>query len=93
MGTPIWLRILIAVDLLVVVGALAIGWFSSEIAGRVVEERLIEETTRKTGEFLSGQNLPFSDTLMGYLKRMHGAEFATVSADGGVVSSSFSAEL
>jgi len=94
MRTPIWLRILIAVDLLVIVGTLAIGWFSGEIAGKVVEERLIEETARRTGDFLRGQNLPFSDTLMGYLRRMHGAHFVTVRVrDGLVVSSSLPAEL
>ena len=67
MHTPIWFRILIAVDLLVVASSASIGWFSSEIAGRVVEERLIHETARRTGEFLSSQNLPFTDTLMGHL--------------------------
>jgi signal transduction histidine kinase len=84
---------LIAVDLLVIVGAVAIGWFSSEIAGKVVEERLIRETTRRTGEFLEGQNLPFSNTLMGYLSRMHGAQFVTIRVrDGRVLGSSLPAE-
>ncbi len=94
MRTPIWLRMLIAIDLLVIVITVAVGWFSSEIAGKVVEERLIHETARRTGEFIRGQNLPFSDSLMGYLRRVHGAHFVTVRAgDGAVVSSSLPAQL
>ncbi|MBN1917394.1 MAG: HAMP domain-containing histidine kinase [Verrucomicrobia bacterium] len=94
MRTPIWLRILIAVDLLVIVAALAIGWFSSEIAGRVVEEHLIRQASRKTGEFLEGQNLPFTDTLMGSLNRMHGTHFVTArERDRAVLGTSFPTEL
>jgi len=93
MRTPIWLRILLVIDLVVAGAAVAVGLLASEIAGKVVEERLLKQTAERTGEFVRSRNLPFTDTLMGYLREMHGVHFITVrTRDGAVVSSSLPVE-
>ncbi len=93
MHLPIWLRILLVVNLVVLAAAGVIGAFASDIAGRVVEEGLIRRTAERTGRFLRGQNLPFSDTLMGYLHRMHGVHFVTVRLrDGALLGTSLPVE-
>jgi signal transduction histidine kinase len=84
----IWLRILLGVNVLVLSATAAIGLLSARIAGRVVEQRLIRHTARRTGEFLRTQALPFNDRLMSYLKRMHGADFVTVRVDEGRIAGS-----
>lgn len=90
MRIPIWLRILLAVNLLVAAAALAVGYGASEIAGRVVEARLVAETARRTGAFLQQHTLPISDQLMRYLRQLHGAHFLAVRPrDGALLASSF----
>ncbi|MFP4104898.1 MAG: histidine kinase dimerization/phospho-acceptor domain-containing protein, partial [Phycisphaerae bacterium] len=88
MKTPIWFRLLIVINLLVIAATLVIGYGSSEIAGRVVEARLVEQTARRTGGFLESQDLPFSDTLMQYLRHLHGAHFITTDPAGRQVAGS-----
>jgi signal transduction histidine kinase len=91
MKTPIWLRMLVVTNVLVVVAAAVIGRLAGDAAGKVVEQRLVQNTARRTGEFLSTQSLPFSDTLMGNLSRMFGTQFATLRLrDKQILGSSFS---
>ncbi len=97
MNIPIWLRMLLAVNLLVLAATAAIGWYSVDIAGKVVEDKLtreaddVKETAERTGEFVRAQKLPFSNTMMENLHRVNGTHFVTVRVrDGKVICSSFS---
>ncbi len=85
MRISIRVRMLVLTNLLVIATAVGVGYLGSEVAGEVVEERLMRQTVSRTVEFIRGRNIPFSDTLMAYLSEMFGAEFITVRPAGGEV--------
>jgi signal transduction histidine kinase len=90
MHKTIWFRTIAAVVVLMAGGIVVMGWWSGEVAGRVVEDRLVRQTVRRTGAFLQEKNLPLSDRLMIYLRELHGAHFVIArSRDGRLLASSF----
>jgi signal transduction histidine kinase len=85
---------LIVMNVLVITTTAVLGWFSGQVAERVVEERLVREVARNTAGFVRDRHLPFSDALMNSLSEMFGMNFATVRvADGKILGSSFPPEL
>lgn len=80
---PIWLRVVLLVDVLVGASALAIGYLAADVAGGVIEDHLFNELVRNTGRFLGEQRLPINDTMMGYLGRMYGLEVLAVDSRTG----------
>lgn len=78
MRMSIRLRTIVVMNLLVVALGTGIGWLASQVAGEVVEERLVRETVRNTSQFLQDKSLPFSDALMTYLHQMFRVHFVAV---------------
>jgi len=85
---------LIVMNVLVIATAAVLGWLSGEVAGGVVEERLVSEVAKNTAGFVRDRHLPFSDALMNSLSEMFSMDFATVRvADGEILGSSFPGDL
>jgi len=85
---------LIVMNVLVITTAGVLGWLSGEVAGGVVEERLVREVARNTAGFVRDRHLPFSDALMNSLSEIFSMDFATVRVvDGKILGSSFPPDL
>ncbi len=90
MRISIRIRTIIVMNLLVAGVAILLGWMAGEIAGQVVEERLVKDTAAKTAEFLKKHKWSFDDSLMRYLQEIFGVDFVTVdNRDGKIIGSSF----
>lgn len=85
MRTSIGLRMLIGTNVLIVVLGAAVAYLAGSVAGEVVEERLVRQVAEDAGGFLADRHLPFSDTLMHYLRRLFGVDFVTLRGEGGEV--------
>ncbi len=93
MRISIRIRTIIVMNLLVAGVAVLLGWMAGEIAGQVVEERLVKDTASKTAEFLKKHKWSFDDPLMKYLEEIFGVDFVTVdSRKGKIIGSSLSTE-
>ena len=83
MSLSIRTRTILVLNLVVVGLAVAFGWLAGRVAGQVVEDRLVREVLRNTGQFLNERHLPFNDNVMQGLKRIFDVDFAVVrTADG-----------
>ncbi|MFW6133082.1 MAG: two-component system sensor histidine kinase NtrB [Planctomycetota bacterium] len=86
-------RMLVLTNLLVIATAVALGVGASHVAGEVVEQRLVRRTVSRTVAFVRTRNVPFSDTLLRYLREMFAVEFVAVRAeDGRIVAGTFAAD-
>ena len=94
MRVSIRIRMLIVMNVLVITTATVLGWLSGQVAGDVVEERLVNEVARNTAGVVGDRHLPFSDAMMNSLSEMFGMNFATVRlADGEILASSLPSGL
>jgi|GEM_PF-1636340 len=90
MRISIHMRMLIVMNVLVIITAVVLGWFSGQVAGDVVKERLVREVARNTAGVVVDMRLPFSDAMMNSLSEMFGMNFVTVRlVDGEILGSSF----
>ncbi|MCX5683164.1 MAG: hypothetical protein NT049_05705, partial [Planctomycetota bacterium] len=76
MRLSIRIRLILAMNLLVVGVGVAVGWAGIEVAGRVVEHRLVDEAARNAAGIFGTMRLPFSDVMMARLRQILGAEVA-----------------
>jgi signal transduction histidine kinase len=76
MRLSIQIRLILAMNLLVVGVGVAVGWAGIEVAGRVVEHRLVDEAARNAAGIFGTMRLPFSDVMMTRLRQILGAEVA-----------------
>ncbi|MCE5326593.1 MAG: HAMP domain-containing protein [Planctomycetaceae bacterium] len=92
MSFSIRTRMIVVINLLVLAVALAAGWGAVVVAQNAIEKRLLVDVADSTCRLLSGMNLPLSDTLMGHLKQIYGADAVAVGHGGAVLGSSLSPE-
>lgn len=85
MSLSIRTRTILVLNLVVVGLAVAFGWLAGRVAGQVVEDRLVREVLRNTGQFLNERHLPFNDNVMQGLKHIFDVDFAVVRTADGVV--------
>jgi signal transduction histidine kinase len=76
MQLSIRIRLILAMNLLVVGVGVAVGWAGIEVAGRAVEHRLVDEAARNAAGIFGTMRLPFSDVMMARLRQILGAEVA-----------------
>ena len=76
MRTSIRFRMLLILNLVVLTTVGALGVLAAQVAGDVVEQRLVSEVAQNTAGLLESQSVPFTDTLMGQLKQLFDVEFA-----------------
>jgi len=89
MRFSIRIRLILAMNMLVVGVGVAVGWVGIEVAGRVVEHRLVDEAARNAAGIFGTMRLPFSDAMMMRLRQVLGAEVAAGPFDRpGIVASS-----
>ena len=78
MRTSIRFRLLLILNVVVLTTVGALGYLAAQVAGDVVEERLVSEVAQNTAGLLESQQVPLTDTLMGQLKQLFDVEFAIV---------------
>ena len=81
MRTSIRTRVLVVVNLLVLATAVVLGWLAAQVAGQVVEQRLVSEVAANTARFLGDEPLPLSDALMTKLRQMFAVHFVATRRD------------
>ena len=89
MRTSIRIRMILAMDLLVVALGVVVGWLGIELVGREIDRKLVDESVANAAGLIGEMHLPAtSDALMQRVGQILGAEVAAGNADGGIVSSS-----
>jgi signal transduction histidine kinase len=81
MRTSIRIRLLLAMNLLVVGVGVAVGWTGVAVSGRIIEHRLVDQTAANAAGLFKTMQLPMSDVLMTQLRQILGAEVAAGSLD------------
>jgi signal transduction histidine kinase len=77
MKLSIRMRLILAMNLLVVAVGVAVGWAGVAVSGRVIEHRLVDESAQNAAGIFKMMRLPQSDLMMAQLKQILGAEVAT----------------
>jgi TonB family protein len=76
MKVSIRVRLILAMDLLVIGVGVAVGWAGMEVTGRAIEHRLVDESARNAAGIFGTMQLPLSDTMLSRLRQILGAEVA-----------------
>jgi signal transduction histidine kinase len=76
MQLSIRLRLIVAMNLLVVGVGVAVGWAGVAVTGRVIEHRLVDESAQNAASIFRTMQLPLSDTMLSRLRQILGAEVA-----------------
>jgi len=76
MQLSIRLRLIVAMDLLVVGVGVAVGWAGVAVTGRVIEHRLVDEAAQNAASIFRTMQLPLSDTMLSRLRQILGAQVA-----------------
>ena len=76
MQLSIRLRLIVAMNLLVVGVGVAVGWAGVAVSWRVIERRLVDESAHNAAGIFRTMRLPLSDTMMSRLRQILGAEVA-----------------
>ncbi len=94
MQISIRLGTILTLNAFVVALALILGWVAQDVAGRLVEERYVNEMVAGASGFLKGRSYPRSDAMMANLRELFNAEWVAVdSRSRKITASSLSAEL
>jgi signal transduction histidine kinase len=81
MRTSITFRLLLLTNLLVLATVLAVAALAGQVAGEVVQDRLVRDTAVQTSRFLQASRLPLSDRLMNDLRQIFGSHFAAAGGE------------
>ncbi len=76
MKISIRIRLILAMDLLVIGVGVAVGWAGVEVTGRAIEHRLVDESARNAAGIFGTMQLPLSDTMLSRLRQILAAEVA-----------------
>jgi len=76
MNLSIRIRLILAMNLLVVGVGVAVGWAGVTMAGRVIEHRLVDESARSAAGIFASVRLPLSDAMMSRLGQILDAQVA-----------------
>jgi len=76
MQLSIRLRLIVAMNLLVVGVGVAVGWAGVAVTGRVIEHRLVDESAQNAASIFRTMQLPLSDTMLSRLQQVLGVEVA-----------------
>jgi signal transduction histidine kinase len=79
---------ILAMNLLVVALALAVGYLAAEVAAEVVEDRLVNDMVSNAAGVVEDTRLPLTDTLMGRLSDIFGVPAAATDDRGRLVACS-----
>ncbi len=74
MSSSIRTRMILGMNLPVIAVGVLVGWWGIEIAGKAVERRLVDSAVANAAGIVGEMRLPPSDTLMGRLGKIFGAE-------------------
>jgi signal transduction histidine kinase len=81
MRTSIRIRLILAMNLLVVGVGVAVGLTGVAVTGRIIEHRLVDQAAANAAGIFKTMQLPLSDVLMAQLRQILGAEVAAGSLD------------
>jgi signal transduction histidine kinase len=81
MRPSIRIRLILAMNLLVVGVGVAVGWAGVAVSGRVIEQRLVDESAQNAAGIFHSMRLPMSDLMMRQLRQILGSETAAGPAD------------
>ena len=81
MESSIRIRLILAMNLLVVGVGAAVGWTAVAVTGHVIEHRLVDESAQNAAGIFKTMRLPQSDLMMAQLRQILGAEVASGPAD------------
>ncbi len=76
MQTSITWRLILLVNLLVILTAVAVALLAGHVSANVVQRRLVRDTARQTARFLESRRLPLSRRLMQDFHQIFGTHFA-----------------
>ncbi len=85
MRLSIYVRTVLILNIFVLGLAAVLGWVAQDTAGRVVEERLVQEMVVRVSGFLREKRLPLSDAMMKNLREIFSAEWVATTGDGAEV--------
>ncbi|MGE3180433.1 MAG: sensor histidine kinase [Phycisphaerae bacterium] len=93
MRLPIWVWIVVSLNLFAVCITAAVGWIAQDIAGRAAEERLATEMVANVSKFIDRNTFPLSNAMMNYLGELLDAHWiAQNTSSGRILGSSLSAD-
>jgi len=80
---------IVVMNLLVFGMAVAVGWLGAEVAGDVIEQRLVTDMVKNAAGLMGRMNLPTTDALMDRLSQIYGVPVAVrETKTGAIVASS-----
>jgi signal transduction histidine kinase len=82
MKVSIRIRLILAMNALVVAVGAAVGWVGVEVTGSAVEHRLVDAPAANAAGLFETMRLPLSDTMMQRLRQILGAHVLAVPASG-----------
>jgi signal transduction histidine kinase len=88
MDFSIRIRLVLAMNLLVVGVGVAVGWTAVAVTGRVIEHRLVDESAQNAAGIFRTMRLPQSDLMMTQLRQILGAEVASGPSDTNAITAS-----